>query len=40
MKLVGIPFLFFMRRSERELLIQRFASDHFAPAASERSTLL
>jgi hypothetical protein len=40
MKLVGILFLFLMRRPERELFIQRFAFDHFAPAANERSTLL
>jgi hypothetical protein len=40
MKLMGIPFFFRMRRPERELFIQRFAFDHFARAANERSTLL
>ena len=40
MKLVEIPFLFLMRRPEWELFIQRFASDHFAPVANERGTLL
>jgi hypothetical protein len=40
MKLAGIQFPFLMRGSERELFIQRFASDHFVPATNERSTLL
>jgi hypothetical protein len=40
MKLAAIPFLFLACKPARELFIQHFASDYFATAANERSTLL